>query len=233
MEIHVMVYRHQPGPPQLRQRCRNPRCAGKLKAPAASPRNAFCCKGCEEQFYDGRCRVCEAKFSRKTKRRIVCPQSRCRHEFQRHPEQYFGLRYPSAPLGHNASRNSIKLGLKIGAKSGRGWRVVAGPEVPEINIRNPRKAKQRTARKALIKRNTPPINIIGGYKFPGAPKVDLRPTPAAPRAPSVLVGDGLDIPPFLRRASRPHPPSAPALQAAPDSRTVDFDHDYVAKIDAG
>jgi hypothetical protein len=60
--------------------------------------------------------------------------------------------------------------------------------VPEINLRisdevpaskanrdfedHWRKAKRRAARKALIKRKTPPVNVIGGYRFPGAPKID-------------------------------------------------------------
>ena len=61
-----MLYKPQPDPPQLRHRCRNPRCAGKLKIPAANPRDAFCCRGCERQFYGRRCRVCEALFTPKT-----------------------------------------------------------------------------------------------------------------------------------------------------------------------
>jgi hypothetical protein len=157
----------------------------------------------------------------KTPRRIVCGRSRCRHEFQRHPEQFFGLRYPSAPLGHNASRNPIKPGLKIGTEPGRGWRHVAGPELPEINYRVPpdvpaskanktfqeywQKAKRRTARKALFKRATPPLNLLGGYRFPGAPQVDLGPTRATPRTPvGPPIGDGLEIPAFLRRHQPSH-----------------------------
>lgn len=36
-----------PDPPQIRHRCRNPRCGGKLKTPTDNPRGAFCCEGCE------------------------------------------------------------------------------------------------------------------------------------------------------------------------------------------
>jgi hypothetical protein len=212
--IHAMLYKHQSAPPQLRHHCRNPRCAGKLKIPTTNTRDAFCCKGCERQFYGCRCRVCEALFARKTRRRNVCWRSHCRHEFQRHPELYFGLRYPSARLGHNASRKAIKLGTKIGAKCSRALRIVAGPEVHEINLRIPaevpaskadkafedywRSARRRAARCALTKRHTPPVNIIGGYQFPGAPKVDLS-TPSASPPVSVGADVGLGIPSFLRR----------------------------------
>jgi hypothetical protein len=153
-----MLYREQPTPPQVRHHCRNPRCANKLKIPADNPRDAFCGRGCERAFYNCRCRVCEQLLTRKTARRTVCWRSRCRHEFQRHPEQYFGLRYPSRPVGHNAEKTSTKSNLKTGAKSGRGSRTAADPEAQ------------------LIQRTTPPVNIIGGYKFPNAPKIDLSPT---------------------------------------------------------
>jgi hypothetical protein len=71
----------------------------------------------------------------------------------------------------------------------------------------------------LIKHHHPPVNIVGGYKFPGAPVIDLSPTaPAlAPTHPersmcadsahiekraAAFTGDSLDIPAFLLR--RPH-----------------------------
>jgi hypothetical protein len=52
----------------------------------------------------------------------------------------------------------------------------------------------------VIKRHHPPVNILGGYKFPDAPVIGLRP-PASPAAsePMPIVGDGLDIPEFLVR----------------------------------
>jgi hypothetical protein len=123
-----MFYKHEPPPPQIRTRCRNPRCAGKLKTSTDNSRDAFCCSGCEKQYYDRHCRVCETVISpQKTKPRAVCWRSHCRHEFQRHPEQYFGARYPSSPVGQISSRSAHSTGLKSDAKSGRGWRVIAGP----------------------------------------------------------------------------------------------------------
>jgi hypothetical protein len=219
-----VLYNHRvTAPQQLRYHCRNPRCGGNLKITADNPRDAFCCRGCDEQFYNRRCRVCSQLFARKTVRRVICGRSRCRHEWQRHRE-FYGLRldhnrpktapgYITAPVGHNASRNPIKPGIKTGLKSGRAWRHVAGPEGHEINYRIPLdpqalKASQAfreyikcESTKAIFQRNTPPLNVIGGYRFSGAPHTDLSPMPvAAPRAPrGPPIGDGLNIPAFLDR----------------------------------
>jgi hypothetical protein len=71
----------------------------------------------------------------------------------------------------------------------------------------------------IFKRDTPPLNVIGGYKFPDAPIVDLRksatvismrrpaaPAPIAPKASERVkkvlieqIPDDLSIPDFLRR----------------------------------
>jgi hypothetical protein len=46
----------------------------------------------------------------------------------------------------------------------------------------------------------PPINVLGGYRFPNAPAVDLAlPRATAPAAPITFAGDDLSIPAFLRR----------------------------------
>jgi hypothetical protein len=202
-------------PGQVRHRCRNPRCGGTLEIPTTNRRDAFCCKGCDRAFYHSRCRVCESLFTRKTERRLVCWRSRCRHEFQRHPERFFGARNTLpllAILGQNASRNPLKTGIKSDPKSGRALRHVAGPEAHEINYRIPLdapaskanrahwlEAERRAAGHALITRDTPPVNIIGGYRFPDAPAVDLRPTATTTKARTIPVSDGLAIPSFLKR----------------------------------
>jgi hypothetical protein len=66
-----------------------------------------------------------------------------------------------------------------------------------------KEARRAAEERAGIERHHPPVNILGGYNFPDAPVIGLRP-PASPAAstPMPIVGDGLDIPEFLLR--RPH-----------------------------
>jgi hypothetical protein len=60
----------------------------------------------------------------------------------------------------------------------------------------------------LIGPNDPPVNILGGFKFPNAPVVDLSPLAEPvpilasqwePCAPTSPITDDLSIPAFLRR----------------------------------
>jgi hypothetical protein len=99
---------------------------------------------------------------------------------QRHPEKYrlqvghnaakMAAASPTAGLGHNAQENSAKSTLKTGTKSGRGYRYIAGPACDPVNFQNwPVLPKPRGV---LIGRTTPPLDIIGGFKFPGAPQLD-------------------------------------------------------------
>jgi hypothetical protein len=68
----------------------------------------------------------------------------------------------------------------------------------------------------LIKYDSAPANIIGGYRFPGAPVVDLSPIePTSKLSPrmgvvssTVVIGDGLDISKFLRRTVAATKPQA-------------------------
>lgn len=165
-------------PQQDRTRCRNPRCTDRLKLPASNPRDAFCRPTCEAAFYRSRCRVCEQLFTRKTARRIVCFREKCRSQFKRHPEDFFGPRYPYGPVAHNAEKPSTKSKLKTAEKSGRGWRIIAGPtDLHPSNLRahSADVAAMRTGRPGpvMFTRNTPPLNVIGGFKFQDAPVIDL------------------------------------------------------------
>jgi hypothetical protein len=123
----------------------------------------------------------------------------------------------------NASRSAHSTGLKTGSFDGRPFRIVAGPELsptalrlaalplhPELATRLARlhapllakaKARRKAARMrvALIKKRTLPVNILGGYRFPGAPQIDLNPIDApAWAAPSRWkpIGTGIDVPPI-------------------------------------
>ncbi len=56
--------------------------------------------------------------------------------------------------------------------------------------------------KALLQPHHPPVNILGGYKFPDAPDVKLREEKEpgfALTASSTKSDDNLDIPDFLKR----------------------------------
>ena len=182
-----VLYNHRAGPPQqLRHRCRNPRCGGLLKNPTDDRRAAFCCEPCERAHFAARCIVCEAAIAKASRRRAVCSRSMCRHALQRHPGKY-RLRVgqnaaktvsatPTAGLGHNAQEKSAKSTLKTGTKSGRAYRIIAGPAADPLNFKNwPDLPKSH---RVLIGRTTPPINVIGGYQFPGAPEADLSSTHA-------------------------------------------------------
>ena len=83
-----MLYNHPADPPQLRHRCRNPRCGGLLKNPTDDRRAAFCCEHCERAHFATRCIVCEAAIAKASRRRTVCWRSKCRHALQRHPGKY-------------------------------------------------------------------------------------------------------------------------------------------------
>jgi hypothetical protein len=108
------------------------------------------------------------------------------------------------------------MGIKSGVASDRPWRIVAGPEpspsalhcatvgaaekieaINRTNARHWREYNAKTEEKCLIKRHDPPVNIVGGYKFPGAPAADLNPSDANPvSAPSPtarLLIDSSDI----------------------------------------
>jgi hypothetical protein len=216
--------------PPVRHRCRNPRCGAKLRLPVTNPRDAFCAAGCFTAFYRRRCLVCERAIIRGTERQRLCGRQKCKGEFRRHKERFFPTRYPPSGLSPNASRNPIKSALKTRSKAGRGFVQTAGPELspiafglatlpldPELVARlerahrnyfeHRRRAKRLAARKAQIKRHHPPVNLLGGYRFPDAPEIDLSPLPepsswavSSRWAPAPTATDTPDISDFLRRA---------------------------------
>jgi hypothetical protein len=95
---------------------------------------------------------------------------------------------PSRYLGADSvilpPRNPIKPGIKNGTKPGRAFRIIAGPAVPKINLTIPldptlvgrlaRRYAQLAEQAALIGPHDPPANIIGGFRFPGAPAINLN-----------------------------------------------------------
>lgn len=238
-----MLYRPPPRPQQdLRHYCRNPRCRCKLKLPTYNARDAFCCRGRYTGFYRSRCLVCEQSIARKNERRLVCNRPKCRGEFRRDRERFAGGRYPISSFAPKAPTNSIKSGVKSRPHPDRTWRIIAGPDVPEVNLQVPldpgltdrlkraraelvefdRKASRSASREALIKRHHPPVNVVGGYRFPSAPVVNLSPIEPAPvtvEAARLIatIGADLAISDFLKRTvpAAPRPAAKEKADAAP------------------
>jgi hypothetical protein len=223
---------------QVRHRCRNPRCGARLRPAISHPRDAFCCRACFERFYRFRCLICEQPINRKTKRRQVCHRPKCRHEFRRHRERFFSTRYPASVLDHNGLRSADKTDPKIGTSAGRRFVQSAGSKLsatalrcasipldPELVARLNRgcdlwrcqvfesATKNSKAQRALRLHFS--RAALGGYRFPGAPAVDLPPLPSVEWAvpsrwkPSPTAVDCPDIPEFLLRRLHVPPPPPP------------------------
>jgi hypothetical protein len=172
----------------LRHVCRNPRCGGRLKEPTWNTREAFCCRGCHRQFYDKRCMACERLMERKTGNQRICDRRKCRNEFATLKAHNVLGRYivPAAPV--LTPETSISIGSAEAPNTGRAWRLVAGPE-PHWRTCTPldRETANRNARVnrgywnddtgKVIKRNSAPINVICGYRFPNTSAVILADLP--------------------------------------------------------
>jgi hypothetical protein len=207
----------------VRHHCRNPRCRSKLPAPVSNPREAFCCRGCFNSFYLHRCLNCERPIEQpKRGKRLICKKVSCRSALRNN--SWLG-RYHTSSAAKSISRAADISGVKEPLKSDRPWPMVAGPKVSPIalhcatvggeqavaavnrnNLRHWRGANANSEEKMLIKRHHPPVNVLGGYKHPGALFVDLapsKPTTSEVRPTKALFcDDRLDIPNFLRRTAR-------------------------------
>src|SRR5262249_48407082 len=194
----AVLYRPTTPPPPVptigpRHRCRHLRCGAKLEQPTDNARDAFCTPGCAASYFRNRCLVCERAFERKRKaehQRFCRPK--CRKEFQRHPERFLGGWGDVLVLSRATPETPIKGPGFCPTKAGRGFVQIAGPALsptalrlaslpldPELAARLERahrayvdaraKAKRAAERKALLRRRTPPVNVLGGYKFPTEP----------------------------------------------------------------
>jgi len=203
----------------LRHYCRNPRCRSKLPSPVSNTSEAFCTRGCHSGFYRKRCLICEADMVRKTEHQLVCGKRRCRNALKAGPN--LG-RYAASSGGVSTHKNPTKSGTESGLKGDRAWRIVAGPPAaPTASVfhcatiggaeairANDRANAQHWREHCLIKPHHPPVNVVGGYKFPDAPVVDLAPVPvsiepqtSAPNPHRAQIPDDLSIPPFLKRGT--------------------------------
>lgn len=210
-----------------RHYCRNLRCRSRLKLEVENPRHAFCCRGCFTTFHRLRCVVCERPT--KTGRAEICHRPKCRYALRQWPHVY---RFPrgkkhtdrESPVRRKvASRSAHFTGIKSGDKDARAWRQVAGPELSPRSFtlatlptdtvaRIERLNEKISVDAALIGPKDAPINVLGGYRFPNAPKFNWLPrqnlernlsvTPRTrPPTPAVILPDDpFAIPAFLLRA---------------------------------
>jgi hypothetical protein len=197
----------------LRYCCRNPRCRSKLSAPVSNPREAFCARGCHSSFYRKRCIACEQPMERKRESQQLCGRRKCEGQFKVLKAHFLLGRYHPSSAAVEASKNPIKPGTFSALKTDRAWRQVAGPELSERQLRlatvdaGAVERSNRTSNRqhwraagsaALIQRDTMPVNIVGGYKFPNALRIELTAgDPRSPQNPTLAIADGDDLPAFL------------------------------------
>ena len=166
--------------------CRNLKCRTKLKAKVSNRREAFCSRGCHSSFYLKRCLVCEGPLKRRNKTQRVCRKSQCRNAWR--AKAGFGRYSPSTSVSL-ASKTADFIDSKPPPKPDRAWAQIAGPRLTSSQLHcalvgakeavaeNHQKSRpdwRKRNAKALIQPHHPPVNIVGGYKFPGAPDVELR-----------------------------------------------------------
>ena len=191
--------------------CRHRICRTKLKKPVSNQRDAFCSRGCHTSFYLKRCLVCEGPLERKNKTQRVCRKSRCRNAWR--GEAGSGRLPPSTGVSL-ASKTSNSIGSKRPLKPDRAWRQLAGAKLTPSQLhcglvgakeavveadQKHRAGWRKHNAEALIPH--PPVNIVGGYKFPNAPDVKLREERKPSLSPTALPKPdaSLDIPDFLKR----------------------------------
>jgi len=202
-----------------RHLCRNSQCG--------------CKKGCHEGFYAARCLVCEEPLPPQGRAgRKLCRGSSCKSEYHRNRSIYdfvgsdTGVKLLAKETPNPRALNSAFRGGPAGQKRPA---VVAGPRLSKFalhaaglpldhryaehlrreNVEPLRRHLVELAKKAALQRETPPLNVIGGYRFPNGPAVDLGPLPDRddqikrsdwkPCASPSLVAEDLTIPEFLRR----------------------------------
>jgi hypothetical protein len=178
---------------QLRHHCR--RCRLKLEEPVENRRSAFCCRGCYRQFFAKRCLVCEKEMERTAGHQKICGSVACRREYRdivaHRIEGKFGAKPQCASDGASPSANPIKkIGVCGPEKTDRPWHVVAGAlsdtelrlatlsvdRVTAARIDRLNREYSRGDNTTLIKRHHPPVNLVGGYRFPDAPNIDVSST---------------------------------------------------------
>jgi hypothetical protein len=152
---------------------------------------------------------------RKRESQQLCRRRKCKSHFAALKAGFLLGRYHRSSHALDASRNPTKPGTFSRLKSDRAWRQAAGPPVDmrlaTIGADDAVKPAHRVnhlhyveaGKSALIQKHHAPVNIVGGYRFPNAPQIELTTGTglhsdwSPPLAPTN--GDQLDIPDFLPR----------------------------------
>jgi hypothetical protein len=161
-------------------------------------------------------------MERKTERKQLCGRPRCKSELRALQQREMLGRYLRSTSAPNDAGTPIKQGTSSPLKPAARYRIW-GPPLTDRQLQlatvgaapvltqNRRVNARFWDEAALIKRDAPSANIIGGYRFPGAPRIQLSAIPlepelvavapsAVPIAPAEDQADPLDIPALLARA---------------------------------
>jgi hypothetical protein len=150
--------------------------------------------------------MCEAAMERKTGNQRLCGRRKCKNAFR--ASDWLG-RYFEGSKGVGRAgvildaRNPIKPGTSLPLEPTIRWRIW-GPKLTDQQLRLATlgwKPERRKPGKSI------PVNLIGGYRFPGAPAIKLGalelelPAPALPLVSSLPLvpddADPLEIPAFF------------------------------------
>jgi hypothetical protein len=132
----------------VRHYCRSARCGMKLPEPVDNPRRAFCCRGCYVVHYRVRCIVCEKKLPPGPANRRLCRSAKCRNEYRRFPHLFAWSLDATGPT------------------------LVSGAGNVERPSENPIKLATEMADRATISPASWPLDLLGGSRHPGAPKLN-------------------------------------------------------------
>ena len=91
---------------RLRHYCRNLHCHAKLPEPVENARAAFCCRGCFNSYFRGRCLVCEQAYQRAAEHQKLCRRRQCRRDYNktRSPTPRPGARKARTHPDHRLSK---------------------------------------------------------------------------------------------------------------------------------
>jgi hypothetical protein len=170
----------------LRSRCRDPKCLCALPEPTEH-RRAFCARGCYDRFHRTRCRVCsEPSINGRLHAK------KCSYAHRQNPELY-AYRKPQklsdgalVPNRRSDERNPYKSGIKTRPRSwgptlsdDEFWLASLPMHKTDLatvrNYNNPDRIWRETAwcrPKVFFRPGSVPLNIIGGYRFSGAPDLE-------------------------------------------------------------